>query len=215
MLEYEYKYKAFKMLRIIKKRLIISGIIGAIGLVFDSPVLAINYGSGTYGTCQYSSCSISISSSSTVSANITPTVSGACTINNDVVSVLTDDSNGYTLTIINSNISTNLVNGGSSISSTSGTQAIPQALTTNNWGYRVDGVGGFGAGPTTSQTNISPPAILFAVVPSSSSSANTIATKSVAANPAVNTNVWYGVCANTTVPSGTYTTQITYTAVTN
>jgi len=89
------------------------------------------------------------------------------------------------------------------------------ALTASQWGYRIDGVGGFGSGPTTTQSNIAINAVKFAVIPSSSSTADTIAVTSVAANPAVDTNVWYGVCANTSLPSGTYTSQVTYTAVTN
>jgi hypothetical protein len=31
----------------------------------------------------------------------------------------------------------------------------------------------------------------------------------------VPTTVWYGVCADSSVPAGSYTTTITYTAVTN
>jgi len=202
--------------RIIKKLLLASILIGIIGVALNYPVSALNFGSGTYGLCLYNiGCSLTISSSSTVNSNVTPSPSGACTINNDVVSVFTDDASGYTLTVKNNSTNTALLNGGSSISSTSGTQSSPLALTANQWGYRVDGVGGFGAGPTSAQSNISLNSILFAIMPASSSSPDTIASTAVAASPAVNTSVWYGVCADTTIPSGTYTTQVTYTAVTN
>ena len=203
-------------MRIIKKLLIIGALIGTVGVLLNSPASALNFGSGTYGQCLYNvGCSLTISTSSTVNANVTPSSSGICTINNDVVSVFTDDASGYTLTLINSNVSTSLLNGGSSIVSTSGTQASPIALTANKWGYRVDSVGSFGAGPTTAQSNISLNSILFAATPSSSSSPDTIATTAVAANPAVDTKVWYGVCADTTINSGTYNSQVTYTAVAN
>jgi hypothetical protein len=179
------------------------------------PAMAIEYGSGTYGECQYGSCSISISSNGTVAVNVTPASGGSCTIQKDVVSVFTDNSAGYNLTLANSSTNTALLKGGSSIASTTATQTSPLALTTNTWGYRVDSVGGFGAGPTSAQTNIAIGSTVFAGVPASSGTANTVANTAVPADPAVTTNVWYGVCANTSVASGIYTTQVTYTAVTN
>jgi len=184
-------------------------------LVPTLPVVAINYGSGTYGACQYGSCSITISSSGSVAVNVTPTGSGSCTIQRDVVSVGTSNSSGYTLTMKDSSTNTALLNGASSIAAGSGTQASPAALTVNHWGYRVDGIGSFGAGPTSAQSNIAIPSTTFAGVPASNGTASTLATTNTAASPAVTTNVWYGVCANTSVTSGTYTLQITYTAVTN
>jgi len=192
------------------------GIVTTIALASQSaPVLAIQYGSGTYGACSYSSCSISISSASVVTLNVTPSASGSCTIQQDIVSVSTDNSSGYSLTLANASTNTALLNGAATIGSTAASQAGPATLTVNHWGYRVDGVGGFGPGPTTAQSNASIGTSLFAGVPASNASADTLANTSSAANPAATTNVWYGVCANTGIASGTYTTQITYTAVTN
>ncbi len=184
-------------------------------MVFTLPALAINYSSGTYGSCQYSSCSITLSSNGNLSLNVTPTSGGACTIQSDVAAVFTDNSNGFSLTLANSNTNTSLINGAYSISATSGTFASPTTLTPNAWGYRVDGAGSFGAGPTSAGTNVSPSSVLFAGTPASNLTANTIANTSTAANPTVNVQVWYGVCANTSVINGSYTTQVTYTAVTN
>jgi hypothetical protein len=174
------------------------------------------YGSATYGVCSYgAACSISVTSNGTVSLNVTPAAGGRCTIQSDSVAVLTDDSNGYTLTLADSGTNTALINGASSINATSGTFASPTALTADTWGYRVDGVGSFGSGPTTAQSNISPPSWLFAGVEPSTSSADTIASTSAAADPAQTTTVWYGACADTLVASGTYTSQVIYTAVAN
>jgi hypothetical protein len=174
------------------------------------------YGSGTYGACQYGSvCSITLISNGTVSLNVTPAAGGSCTIQNDTASVLTDDSNGYTLTLADNSTNTALINGSSTISTSSGTLASPTTLTANKWGYRVDGLGSFGSGPTTSQSNVSSSSALFAGIKASNQTADTLAATSVAADPAVATTVWYGACANTTVPSGAYTTQVTYTAVAN
>lgn len=179
------------------------------------PVFAVEYGSGLYGACQYGSCSITIGSSSNVSVNVTPSSSGSCTIQNDSVSVLTSSSTGYSLTMVDSSTNTSLLKGSDSIASTTATQASPSALSANTWGYRVDGIGGFGSGPTSAQNNTSMGATTFAGVPANNGTPATIASTSVPANPAVVTSVWYGVCANTSVPNGTYTTQITYTAVVN
>ncbi len=174
------------------------------------------YGSGAYGACDYGMvCSVTLTTSSSISVNVTPAVSSKCSISSDSVSVLTDDSNGYTLTLANASTNTALVSGAHSIAATSGTFASPVALSGASWGYRIDGVGSFGAGPTTPQANISPSALTFAKLVASNATADTLANTSVAADPAVVTTVWYGVCANTTVPSGTYTSQATYTAVAN
>ena len=179
------------------------------------PAMAVNYNVGPYGACQYNACSITISSNGTVSLDVTPTSSGSCTIQNDTVSVFTENPSGYILSLNNSTTDTTLRNGSGTINSTTGSQSSPIALTVNRWGYRVDGVGGFGSGPTTSQSNVSLNSTLFAIVPASNVTADTIASTSVPANPTVDTQVWYGVCANIGVSSGSYTTQVTYTAVTN
>ena len=184
-------------------------------MIVSLPVFAVNYNIGPYGACQYNACSITISSSGTVSLNVTPTSSGSCTTQNDIVSVFTENPSGYTLSLANSTTNTTLSNGSNTINSSTASQSSPAALSVNSWGYRVDGVGGFGAGPTTSQTNISLNSTTFAKVPPSNGTADTLADTNVAANPAVNTSVWYSVCANTNVSSGSYTAQVTYTAVTN
>lgn len=180
------------------------------------PLLAAanNYGAGNFGACQYGSCSITISTSSALSLNITPTVAGLCTIQSDNVTVTTDNSNGYTLTMADTATTSPLTSGANTIAAGSGTQAAPVVLSMSSWGYRVDGLGGFGAGPTSAVSNGSPSSLTFAGVPGSASP-NTIANTSAAAGSGQLTQVWYGVCANTGVTNGSYTTQLTYTAVTN
>jgi hypothetical protein len=174
------------------------------------------YDSGTYGSCQYGvACSISLSSNGNLSLNVTPSTSGSCTIQSDSASVLTDDSDGYSLTLSDSSTNTSLINGSNSISATSGSYSSPTALSGNSWGYRVDGQGSFGSGPTTSQTNSAHSSTVFASIKSNLNTAETIATSSTAADPAITTKVWYGACANTSVASGTYSSQVIYTAVAN
>lgn len=185
-------------------------------LVLASGALgALPYGAGAYGTCQYSSCSISISTSGTVSLGVTPTTSGVYTIASDSVTVGTNASTGYTLTLRDADTSTSLDNGTNSIAATSGTPASPVPLALNTWGWRIDGLSGFGAGPTTTQNNVASSSLAFAGVAASNQAAQTLRTTATAANPAESVVVWFGVRVDTSKASGTYTNQVTYTAVTN
>ncbi len=156
---------------------------------------------------------ISITSSGTVNINTTPTGSGVQTIASDTVTVNTNDSNGYTLGLNENGGGTNLVSGSNTIAASTGTQATPAAETAQSWGYRVDGVGGFGAGPTTSASNAAiSGTIKFAGVPSVT--ANTLKTTATTATNDT-TLVWYGIAINTAQPSGTYTNSVLYTATGN
>jgi hypothetical protein len=173
------------------------------------------YGGSNYGACDYGSCTITLSSSGSTAVDVIPASTGKCTVHSDTASVLTDSTTGYSLSMTTNTTNNALVGTSTNISASSGTSASPIALAMNTWGYRVDGLSSFGAGPTTSQSNGTVPSVFFAGVPASNQTAVQIASSSSAANPAVNTTVWYGVCANATLPSGTYTTTVTYTAVTN
>lgn len=186
----------------------IAGIVSSVG--------AINYSAGTYGTCTYNTCSISLVSGATVAVNVTPTSSTSCSVQSNSVTATTDSSTGYTVTVNNKDTSTTL-NGPTSntITSTSGTAASPAALIANTWGYRVDSVAGFGAGPTSAATNIAIPSLQFAATPSSAASGGVIRNTSTADGSSVATPVWYGVCADASKPAGTYTDEIVYTAVIN
>lgn len=199
-------------------KLLIIGIILFLTVIFV-PALnatALNYGQGTYGTCTYDNCGISITSSNNISVNLTPQSSGSCSINNDDVAVTTDSSTGYSLTLSTNSSSNSLSNGASNITSTSGTFSSPTTLLMNQWGYRVDGVGGFGAGPTSSLVNANfPIATVFAGAPPNTSSPTIIVNSNLPANPSVTTKVWYGVCADTSISSGLYSGQILYSATTN
>ncbi len=190
--------------------------LAAVALV--APSYANTYGSGNYGTCQYGGCSITLTTSGTVSLPITP-VGGSttCTTQSDSVGVLTDSSTGYILTLADSDTTTALsgVSHGGTITASSGTPASPATLSANKWGYRVDGLSSLGSGPTTAGTNTAPLSLTFAGVQPSSGTPDTIATTSVAANPTVTTSVWYGACAAATLTADTYSDTVTYTAVTN
>jgi hypothetical protein len=156
---------------------------------------------------------ISMTTASPVTVSLTPTPGGVVSSSSDTVSVSTNNSTGYTLTLADNDTDTNLVNGANNIAAHAGTQASPTALANNTWGYRVDGVGGFGAGPTSAEANNGSSSTLWAGMPSSASPNTLKTTSSTATNDT--TTVWYGVRVNTSLPSGTYTDTVTYTATTN
>lgn len=158
-----------------------------------------------------------LTTNGTVNVNIpAPTGSGVQTIASDTVTVSTNDSNGYTLSLADSSASTAaLISGSNTIPASSGTQSSPATQSVNTWGYCVSGVGGFSTNcPSSSASDQSiSGSYTFAGVPLSGSP-NTIATTSTTASNAT-TTVWYAVAANTSQATGTYTTTVTYTAVTN
>lgn len=148
----------------------------------------------------------------TVNINALPTSGGVQTIASDTVTISTNDSAGYTLQLGETTSTTSLTSGGNTIPAISGTFASPIAETANTWGYRVDGDGGFGAGPTSAASNASIGAIKFAAIAASGSPDTLTTTSSTASN--ATTTVWYGVAVNTAQASGTYTNSVTYTATT-
>lgn len=182
------------------------------------------YGEGDYSECPYSAdtdnCDISLTNNGfSLFLPVTPSASGSCTVQNDQVTVSTYDPYGYSLTLNDASTSSNLValNGsGNYISPTTGTLGSPIALV-DAWGYRVDGSGGFGSGPTTSETNAAPNSSLhFAKVQPSSGTPDTIATTSTISTSST-TSIWYGVCLDdsSTATPGSYTTTVLYTATAN
>jgi len=176
---------------------------------------ALPYGSGAYDTCTFDTCGISLLTSGTVNLTATPTTGSVNSTAEDEVTVGTDATTGYALTFLDSDTDTTLANGANTLGASSGTQASPITLAVNTWGYRIDGLASFGAGPTSAQSSDASPAYTFAGVPASNQTAHTLKTTSAAANPAETTHVWYGVRINTVKPGGIYTGQVTYTAVTN
>lgn len=154
-----------------------------------------------------------LTSNGNVNVNVIPSAAGAQTISSDTVTVSTNNSAGYRLQLSTTAAGTALTSGANSIPAASGTQAAPAVLGANTWGYRVDGVGGFGAGPTTAVSSQPITTRTFAGVPAPTAPSILKTTSSTATNDT--TTVWYSVAANTSTPSGTYTNSVTYTAVAN
>jgi hypothetical protein len=192
-------------------RLLALGLSGA--ALVAVPAIAEASTTATTVSSQISQVISLLSSNGTVNINAIPTGAGVQTIASDTVTVSTNDTAGYTLKIGETTASSALVSGGNSILATTGTFASPIAETAGKWGYRVDGIGGFGAGPTTGAANAAIGAIKFAAVPATGTP-DTLKTTAVTASNDT-TTVWYGVAVDTTTPSGTYTNSVTYTATAN
>lgn len=162
---------------------------------------------------------ISMTTSGTLSVNVTPTTTAVESVYDDVVTVSTNNTAGYTLALKDSDATLTLADGGNSFAAHAGTTGTPTALADNTWGWRVDntdGVGGtlpldaFGAGPTADTANSATSTGTYAGI---SASDVTIRSTTSTASSQV-TNVWYGVKASTSQPTGTYTGGVTYTATT-
>ena len=155
---------------------------------------------------------ISMTTSGTVNLNVTPVAGGSQTSAADTVTVSTNNTAGYVLTLANSDAALTLASGANTIAAHTGTQAVSTALANNSWGYHVDGIGSFGTGGAV-ESNVTTSAIKYAGVPASGSP-NTIKTTATTASGDT-TSVYYAVKADTTKPAGTYTDTVTYTATTN
>lgn len=156
---------------------------------------------------------ITMTTSGSVAVNVTPAAGGAQTTQSDTVTISTNSTTGYTLTLSDTDANTSLINGNASVNASSGTQVSPIVLINNSWGYRVDGLGGFGAGPGSATSNQSSNPLTFAGVPASGSP-NTLRTTASAAVNQV-TTVWYSAKIDTSKPNGPYSDSVTYTATTN
>ena len=185
-----------------------AGVLAVVGLVL-APAVA-NAVTGTTTVNANVGSAISITTSGTVNLAITPTGAGSATSASDTVTVTTNNSSGYTLQL-NAGAAT-LTSGANTLAATSGSIATPAALGANSWGFRIDNQGGFGAGPTTAQTNQASLSGNYAAVPTT---ATTVKTTAAAATGGDATNVWYAAKVDTSKPSGTYAGTITYTATTN
>ena len=155
---------------------------------------------------------ITVTSDATVALNTTATASAVLSSASNSVQVTTNNATGYTLglSIVSGAPNTSLVSGSDTIAASTNTMAAPAVLADDTWGFRVDGQGGFGAGPTTAETNSTSSTTTWAGV---TNTAQTIKTTTTTA-AADSTTVWYAMKVSPTKPSGTYTNTVTYTATT-
>lgn len=156
---------------------------------------------------------ISISATGTVTLSLTPTAGGVVSSGSDTVTVSTNKTNGYNLTVKDADTVTSLTSAGNTIAAHAGTTASPTALANNTWGFAVAGLGTFDAS-YAAETNNGSSATKWAGMPASSGTAATLKTTATTAS-ADTTTVWYAVKATSAQPNGSYTNTVTYTATTN
>lgn len=199
--------------KLTKKSLAVAAAVAGLGLVV-SPTIASAVSDTEPTTINaVVDTVISVTTSTTVNVNLTPTSAGVTSSSSDTVTTSTNNAAGYTLSLANTDATTTLVKGAETIAAHSGTQTTPTNLAVNTWGYRVDSIGGFGAGPTTQESNVASSAFTWAGVPAAGSG-NTIRTQASEIQNQT-TTVWYGVRVDLSKESGTYTDTVTYTGTTS
>jgi hypothetical protein len=162
--------------------------------------------------------------SGTVNVNVSSASGVKQTVNTDTVTISTNDANGYTLTLQDSDATVTLGSGGNTIPAHSGTTTTPSLMSAANvWGFHIDNDGikwcssgttcGSTFGTTLSTNQTASATLKFAAMPASGSP-YTIKTTSATASGDT-TSVWYGVNVDPTQASGTYTDSVTYTATAN
>jgi hypothetical protein len=166
--------------------------------------------------------------SGTVNVNVSSAAGVKQTINTDVVTISTNDTGGYTLTLQDGNNSNALCTapgaGCTGIPATSATTAAPALMSTANiWGFhKDDGTTtwcstasncGSTFGTSLSSNQTASGTLKFAAVPVSGSP-YTLKTTAATASSDV-TDIWYAVNVDPTQASGTYTDSVTYTATAN
>ncbi len=159
---------------------------------------------------------LSIQSTPTVSFNVNPTASTAKASSGlATVTVSTNNATGFNLKLAMNGTDQTLQNGAAAtIAAHSGSFAAPATLANNSWGYRVENVGTFGAGNMSAQTDQNDLAGTFAAVPSNLTGGDTIKNVSAAAQ-SNQTQVLFGVKADSTKPSGAYSGTVVFTATAN
>ncbi|MBC7764285.1 hypothetical protein H7Y29_01075 [Microbacteriaceae bacterium] len=146
--------------------------------------------------------------SSNVDLGLTPGASPVLTSASDVITVNTNDTLGYLLTLADADATETLTSGGNSIAASANTSAAPAALATNTWGFALPG-GPFDATYTV-ESNATASATKWAKIPSTGTPFTLKSTAITATNDT--TTVWYAAKIDSTKPTGTYTDQVVYTA---
>jgi hypothetical protein len=145
-------------------------------------------------------------------AAITPTSGGRQSINDDTVTGNTNDASGFSVTLQETSASsTSMISGSNTIPTSTGTPAAPAVLASDTWGWRLDGLAGFGSGPTSALSSAAPSALKFAGIPANGSPYQIEATSSTGS---ASVNVWYSADVDTSQAVGSYSTTVTYTFTT-
>lgn len=154
---------------------------------------------------------ISISATTPSAISVTPVSGGAQSSQSHVVTVNSNNTAGYTLTLSNGDATTTLSGpSAATIAASTNPTGTPAALANNSWGFAV--AGGVFDASYSAELNATSSSTKWAGVPALASPYQVKQTSAVASND--QTTVWYAVKADTTKPNGNYTDTVTYTATT-
>ena len=170
---------------------------------------------------------IRLTSADSLPMSVEASPSGQLAIAKDTLNIITNSPNGYKLYVSTSGNDNNIYQNGSSSTSssgyfqaTTGNTSTPISLTQNTWGFALDKTSGttesanFADVSKYSSTNPSVDST-WAAVPTfpNSNSAKISETNSYNSPGGTDIDIFYGVNASTTLPDGSYTTELTYTAI--
>lgn len=154
--------------------------------------------------------SVSNTDGASTGFNILPTATGVMSTDSDVVTVSTNSTAGYNLSISASDTTAILTGSVSdTIPASANTYTSPTTLAVNTWGYAVAGLGTFDASYTQLTNAVN--GGKWAGMPVLASLQNIKSTATTATNDT--TTVWYAVHANMGTDAGTFTDGVTYTAL--
>ena len=182
------------MLTLTTKKILVLGLVGVnlAAVMLPLSVSADTQSTNTSVNLTVNPVIVSYSSGPTVTLGaITPDSTGKQSTASDTVTADTNDTSGYT---------------------GSGTPAAPAALANNTWGWRVDSLAGFGAGPGGVLSNASPSALTYAGIPENGSP---FTIRTTSGTGSASPTVWYSARVSSSQPIGSYATTVTYTVTTN
>lgn len=150
--------------------------------------------------------------SNNVDLNLTPGASPVLTSASDTLTVNTNNSAGYLLTLADADTTYSLTSGGNTIAASANPIGTAAALATNTWGFALPGGTGFDATYSV-ESNSTSSTSKWSAIPAQGSPYTLKSTSSTASND--QTVVWYAAKVDNTKPTGTYTDQVVYTATAN
>jgi len=199
------------MKQIVKTSLAVStSVVAVVGLVF-APTFQASAVADTSSTTINATIApvITVSSGATVAFTMTPTGAFAESNGSNTVTVSTNNSAGYNLTLADADATLTLVSGGNSIAASANTFASPATLALNTWGFGVGGLGTFSAS-YSSETDATTSTLKYAGILATPVTIKTTGTTASGDT----TTVWYAAKVDTTKPTGVYSDTVTYTATT-
>lgn len=144
-----------------------------------------------------------------VDISLTPGANPVLSSASDTLTVNTNNTLGYNLTLADADTTYTLTSGANTIAASANAIGSGAALATNTWGFALPGGTGFDA-TYTAESNSTSSTSKWSAIPAQGTPYTLKSTSAVASND--QTVVWYAAKVDNTKPTGTYTDQVVYTA---